>query len=417
MKRALIRPAGTQDRGSDSQSASWTCPIDRFLGFVAGSRMFAFLFVSALFLPAGSVANPQTAQPPLAAINSLDLPPGMTWGEFVHAYRMQVLKSLQASHDARELLLASIAMTDTHHESSSYDPPPTAAERKMAAALLRRAAQMAPRDPLVQRIWARASTAASGCQSDDSCVGRAEAEARLEPDNAAAWEPVVAAAMRNHDLPNAERALARMAIATRYDDHFGEAALAFRAIYRQFPAPEAPPGLRASAETNPWMEFPTTAESHQERYAKDAAEFFLAGMVEDEEANDQPLGLCTKEALRTASRQRAMDCAGIGRLLMRNGDSVGLFYIADTGFDTEEDRERARMLDWQIWMEDEAGSRPGNSFALRLGHWFSDLEETGNAHEADRRALTRRGIPLKPTAGWTPDPDGMRGDSAEWPFR
>ncbi|MEO8742921.1 MAG: hypothetical protein ABI365_07000 [Lysobacteraceae bacterium] len=336
---------------------------------------------------------------PATSAKFLDMPAGTTWGEFVHRYREQVRESLQVSHDARDLLLASFVLVDSE---GYYEEPPSLAKRHTAASLLRRAAQMAPDDALVQRAWALASYNASGCGSGDPCPERAEAQARLEPDNAAAWEPVVAAALGKHDLVNAERALARMATATHYDNHFGEAALAFRAIYRRFPAPEAPPSLRADVEKNPWFEFPTTAESHQESYAKSAATRLLLVMGDDEIKNE-PESMCTREALKIASRQRAMDCARIGRMLLRGNDPNGRFYMAATGLDTAGDREMARTLDWRIWMENETGSHPQISFAMRLQSWFDDVEATGDTNEADRRDLIRRGISPTPPPGWEPE--------------
>lgn len=102
---------------------------------------------------------------------------------------------------------------------------------------LRAAAGAAPADELVQWLWASAPPDLSGCDASDPCPGRAMALARLTPDNALAWLPVVDHAIVQGDRTGASEALARMAAASRYDEPIADFVAAWADLLRRHPLP------------------------------------------------------------------------------------------------------------------------------------------------------------------------------------
>ena len=327
---------------------------------------------------------------------------GRTWGDAIRQYRKEVNQALRESGNPRDWLLESYAMLDHHGPGETTTASPS--DYRASGALLRKAAEAAPNDPLVQWAWARARPERSGCDDQRPCPDRSMALARLEPNNAAAWEPIVGAALRTSDIQKADRALANMATSMGYNDRIEGAALAFRDIYRRFPAPDAP--LLAQRE-HPVLPFPTSAESLQDSFARSAAEEITQGI--SDESFFPPRDICSRVRHPSAPATRFRDCARIGRLMIDHGNLNGRLYLRESGRDTDADRRAARVLDWQYWEDDDfSGAHEPLPFARRIHDWFADLEETHDAAEAFRRSLSRRGIPLTPPVNWQP-PGGVFG--------
>jgi len=346
-----------------------------------------------------------TPPPPVAIVEHATLhltPEQQRDVDSIHQYWHDMDRSLAASEDPRDWVLESSEMLE--HDDRPDDSNPPAAELRVSGALLRKAAEAAPDDRLVQWIWARAQPWASGCSKESPCPGRTSALARLEPENAAAWEPVIKSALRASDMPAAEAGLAKMAAASRYDDRFVEAALAFRDIVRRYRMP--PPAVSSAGDPEGEADEPTTAEALQDQDAESTASELTRGDPNGEIIS--PANLCRRRNNPHAPETRFRDCAQIGHLILGNATTVmsrleGRWYLSASGMGTAIDRDNARTLAWQYW---DAGDFPGAAkapdFNTRIAQWFADVAETNDDVEALRRSLSRRGIPLTPPANWQP---------------
>jgi len=209
-------------------------------------------------------------------------------------------------------------------------------------ASLRKAAEAAPNDRLVQWLWANAVADRSGCDVRHPCPDRVAALAILEPDNGAAWLPLVQQSWRAKDVAGTDAALARMAAATRYDDVFVEAATAWDQIYRRYPIP-ASVLLRASdAESAP---------SGLPALDPDSAGIISAIAYAAAMALPAVEGLkaCDRDKNAGASVARFDNCGKIGHLMLSTGTTV---------------------------------------MARRLGLAFLRVSHAGNAADADARRRT-----------------------------
>lgn len=258
----------------------------------------------------------------------------------------------------------------------------TTAEEKAKGQLLRRAADAAPNDRFVQWAWANASVAMSGCNAQHPCPDRAAALAILEPDNAAAWMPVVHEAFQRKDARETDMALSRMAAATRYDDLFVESVLAWSDVYRRFP-----------------VALPGQPESPANVFVRAAA--VAAAMAMPSVA---AMRACDRSKVVDAPPSRFEDCRRIGRTMLYGattmiGRQFGRGFLRTSGNLTAADADSLRAMDWlsfhhsRLWMAYQANADFPQAYA-------ADMASTGSEIEAARLQLQRAGIGLEPPAGW-----------------
>jgi hypothetical protein len=260
------------------------------------------------------------------------------------------------------------------------------ADRERIGRQLRAAADAAPGDELVQWLWASASAESSGCDVRDPCPGRTLALARLTPDNARAWMPVVDDALARGDRAGASSALSRMAAASRYEEPFADIVAAWDDLLRRHPLPAR------AFQDHPGMKAPDrVARENQESVMAIA---FAAAMMTpaqrlfrhcDAGAAPAPgpdeLARCRKLAgLMLDSQTLAQRSLGNG-LLRRAGGAV------DPTFE--------RRRDW--WL---SAHRSLDGDPLESHRYFEDLRTTRSEIRAIELLLQRSGRPLVPPEGW-----------------
>lgn len=260
------------------------------------------------------------------------------------------------------------------------------AERARGGSVLRAAAAAAPADLLVQWLWATSPLEPADCASDIACAERAWAAARLAPDNAAAWAPVLSQAVNAKDSQATRAALERMANATYYAEPFAEVVDAWRDLLHRHPLPPS-----FYAQPSP---YPSKRVASREELDAIAAVAFTAAMVSPihglstycnaEAASPPPaedLALCRRAAALMLEAptisQRSM---GTG-LLRRAGGPDG------AGFQRQQLWRVSELVDME---------RDGRGML----QYFDDLVSTGSEIRAMELALQRAGKPLTPPADW-----------------
>ncbi|MBS0465238.1 MAG: hypothetical protein JSS03_09635 [Proteobacteria bacterium] len=348
--------------------------------------LFALMFSGLL---AGAVAGPRATESRMSGPGAAEAP-GTAAGDAAHRYWVDVVNGLRSSSEPRDWVLASWVIY--FHDNSASDRLPLEFGRQAAGALLEKAGAAAPGDALVQAALASTPVYEYNDCDKRRCAIHFDALARLEPDNAAAWIPVVSSAVSRHDTAAADAALEHMAMATRFDDHEVEMALAFRKSLRRYPVP---------AEATRDFQGAVGSEAKQEHLAFEASESLsqFQALLSFGLPN-----LCDPAIVSGATNLRKAECAHVGRMLLGSGESEGWNYLCGTGLATSHDREIARLVEWQTRGVDDfaRNSRPDSTIWLR--DWFADLEVTHDRREAHLRSLVRQGIPVTPPRNWHPDP-------------
>ena len=260
------------------------------------------------------------------------------------------------------------------------------AARSRDGGRLRDAAASAPTDPLVQWLWSTTTLEATGCPGDVACADRVWAAARLDPDNAAAWGPVLDAALKARDAEAARSALDRMAHATPYAEPFAEAVGAWRELFRRHPMPAS---FHASA--SPYL---TQRPVSRDELDAVAAVAFAAAMV------SPATGLfdyCDAKAVPMAPAQDLARCLRVASL-MQESPTV-LHRMLGTALQRRAGGPEVagfqRRQQW--WSTASAGIDRDGREALR---YFDDLVSTGSEIRAIELALRRAGKPPTPPADW-----------------
>lgn len=312
---------------------------------------------------AGFAQEPWTVEPPFV-FEQLD---EQAW----HASEAAISKALRESDRPRDWALA----------ATSPDAQESSAE---LAALLQRAVAQAPDDALVP--WLAANRALA--LNDDTLLARsAEALQRLEPDNAATWIPVLALASRRQDAAAIDNAVAQMAAATRYDDHFIEALRVWMVVYDRHAS-----GVAVDPE--PSGDAFAAAMAKASAFALPA---YFPLSVACKGTDDQPV-----------TAQRRADCTVAGRLMLQRGStltarSIGAMLMKRDAEEllTVQDRAALRTLDWirhqaaQRFLDDDL-----DSAALRA--YAADWNTLDDEVEVIARAQRRAGLPAEPPPGWSP---------------
>jgi hypothetical protein len=291
-------------------------------------------------------------------------------------YRIQLAESLKKSTGPRDWALAWHIYSLVHERGRS--------KAVEVGSLLRQAALAAPKDHLVQFMWANADSAQIDCDALRPCSGRASALATLEPDNGAAWLVVVADAWRRKDLPATDAALARMARAGGFDDSIGDSIKTWETVFQSHPV--SPAGLHPEA----WNPLEVAV-----------AEAATDGFPDYESLVDT----CGRARQVSANAGLLDHCARAARLMFEQssliyGRKTGLRVLQLTGVAKASDMIASRILEWQDYQFNTfVLSR--NDFRLRQAY-DADYRATGSQIKSIQQSLIRSGIPLTPAVSWKP---------------
>ncbi|MEO7477691.1 MAG: hypothetical protein ABIT64_00470 [Lysobacteraceae bacterium] len=296
-------------------------------------------------------------------------------------------QSLRNSASPRDWALASQIIFESGDEAS------LAAKRRAGGALLRKAAEAAPKDAFVQWLWANAMPDMVGCDAHAPCPDRAAALAKLEPDNGAAWVPVINAAMDANNMRDADVALAHAVAATRYDERWFVSWKAWRDIYRRYPI-----------LTNRDPSDPFTADAEM---SADGMAFSMAGATGVPAYAPLVRG-CTRAKHPQATAAHFEDCGKLGRLMLKQGmtllaQSIGAGILRVSGTAKADDRAAARIAEWR---QHQHATLPFDQ-PSEIRAYVADLERTGNEVEAQQLQLRRAGLSLTPPADWKPTRFGL----------
>jgi hypothetical protein len=266
------------------------------------------------------------------------------------------------------------------HDTGTSDP-----------SALRQAASEAPRDRLVQWLWANAEDAMAGCSAAAPCGDRAMALARLEPDNGAAWLPALDAASRRGDADGISHVLARMADASTFDDLFVDTAEAWYAAEALVPLTPAELA-RVRANVGPGA----TGESFAIIAAiARAAAFPLPSL--------RPLMDGCHAGRDPRAAERRDDCVRIGRAMLAShtmvSRSIGFGLLERTGAATPADAEANRRARW-LATESNTMTPTLESNGDEMRRYFSDLLATRDEYQAMERRIVRGHGRVDPPAGW-----------------
>jgi hypothetical protein len=288
-----------------------------------------------------------------------------------HRRRMDALLEAMASGPSpREQLLAAEYRSKSGAASGTITPALIAAARHVT------------RDRVAQ--WTASSLAARAAACDASCADAAAGPARLEPDNAAAWLPMLARAARDGDAARVDEAFAAMASATRFDDAFVDTAQAWAEIFAQIALPGPPEFLPADRPIIAGIAISAAAVIH---------------------GYQDLLRSCNSARVPDMSGERRDQCARIGRTMLSQGNTAlgrmtGMAVLRQSGTATASDVALSRREQWQhgaVWRTFGLSNDPAEN-----ARYLRDLVATGDEIEARSRQLTRLGIALEPPADWTP---------------
>jgi hypothetical protein len=256
---------------------------------------------------------------------------------------------------------------------------------------LRRAAADAPRDRLVQWLWANADDATADCTPAAPCDDRAMALARLEPGNGAAWLPALGAASRRGDADGTSDLVARMADASTFDVLFVDSAEAWYAAEALVPlAPAELAGFRSNMGPG------TTGEGFAITAAIARAAAFPIPSL-------KPLADACRPDRDPRAAERRDDCVRIGRTMLASGTmvprSMGYSLLERMGAATPADAEANRRSRWLATESNTmAPTLEANGDEMR--RYFSDLLATRDEYQAMERRIVRGHGRVDPPVDW-----------------
>lgn len=317
----------------------------------------------------------------------------------VGAYR-ELTRMIAASPDPRQRLLAAYRLASRFDETP-FDPrdPDQADARALFAGV-----RVGSSDPWV--LW----MVGNQCPFDAGLCDRDGALRQLtelQPDNAAAWLPVLNQAATRGDAAGVDEALARMAGASAWVDYYPETVRVLLAAFESLAS--NPRGLRLLIGA------PDPGAAAQDGRGEVAATVGALGIaLAFAIPAFSPLGeACKGEALDT--RARRTDCRAVTRHLMASNTTIG--QRVGAGFArrlAQDDAERAeialfeRRLDWQIQAQMTAfraletldGRAPTDADLRLLRTWTAALRTTASEPEATAAVLAALNLPLDPPASY-----------------
>ena len=260
------------------------------------------------------------------------------------------------------------------------------ADRGRLGRQLRAAADAAPADGLVQWLWASAPAESAGCDARDPCPARTMALARLPPDNARAWMPVLDRALAQGDRAGASSVLSRMAAASRYEDPFADVVAAWADLLRRHPLPP-----RAFQDEAGMKALDPVAR--EKRESAMAIAFAAATLI----PAPRLFRHCDAKATPAAGPDELAHCRELAGLMLDSQTIVqrsignGLLRRAGGAIDPTFERRR----DW--WL---SAHQSLDGDALEAHRYFEDLRTTRSEIRAIELLLHRSGRPLAPPEGW-----------------
>ncbi|MEP6940016.1 MAG: hypothetical protein ABI846_09650 [Rudaea sp.] len=305
----------------------------------------------------------------------------------IHApYAARILATLRGSADPRYWAISTLFETRGAEHS-----------RDRAARLER--AMTHSQDPLV--YWIALHDGHAYVETDANEDLAVRALPAIEPDNMAAWVEPLSAAMRRGDAPAVTRYLARMAAATRYDEHADSILKAMLDVYKRIPAPG---------------EYVRTGQALIAHLDRETAPYYLAqfrGM--DGAGTRLSAGLPGLQELFVACRAarepifdavRLMLCAHIARTLTTRSTS---FWQGLAGFDLLRqldvyDAQDLALARRHRWLMEKFGtiapSYVNNLDAAEVKRYIDDLVGIDSETTAMERLFARAGVPVEPPADW-----------------
>jgi hypothetical protein len=121
------------------------------------------------------------------------------------------------------------------------------------------------------------------------------------------------------------------------------------------------------------------------------------------------IAACRVDPSSGANSQRSVDCAAVGRLMARRGDTqitnrIGMSLLRVSRMFADDDVGEARAQDWlreQFTAKLLASTgTPDQAFVDEMITYQRDWIETGSELEAMRRAVARGGLPPAPGGDW-----------------
>ncbi len=267
-------------------------------------------------------------------------------------------------------------------------------DRARRGKILRDAAAAAPMDRLVQGLWAQADEADAGCDAIHPCPDRRAAWARLEPENSAAWRPLLQQAELEHDDALRRQALAAAAQARYHDDLFGESVDAWLTVFESHPLPES---LRRQLARDMAGESPGSAASIESPEPVMAIAFSVLATMQTLDA----FRACRNPPGQAPDAERDEQCRRVGEQLLAAPTflerSQGLAMLRAGA--AREVLEAGRQMDWLQW---QFTPQPYGNGALLvdLKGYVADLRTTHSEVRSVELLLQRMGTPLTPPAGW-----------------
>lgn len=304
-------------------------------------------------------------------------------------YHRTMATRLAASPDPHDWALATVVMSleagleEIVLRRNRTSPKPS-------DTLLGRALDSLPNDPLV--LWVAVERGErGGIQRRDQALLRLQ---ELEPDNAAVWMEVLAAAASRHDEAAIGLALARMAMSREYNSHFADQMKAVAGVYLRFPPPAELLVAGETAATKPSAETVVAAQALAMTTATAMPSF------------QHLVNACRVDPASGRNRDRVADCATVGRLLAAHGDSlvaarIGPAVLRVSQTYTADDQREARDFDW-IYSQYLAAlpTEESPQAAERFARHFDDWIASGSEIEAMRRTVARAGLATSPPDDW-----------------
>ena len=319
----------------------------------------------------------------------------------LQAYRHALALKLQKSPSPRDWALGS-QLLDTRSGS--------VANLRERALILQKAARTAPRDRLVQTLWANIPLQDRHCPAGLRCADHRMALARLDPDNGVAWVSTI----RKEDPRDTEVVLRRVAASERYNEHLGQAIAAWRDVFRRYPPPL--PAVRPVDSADP-----STAIGDQLDLVFDEA---AATAVP---STASLFDACRKASHPNADARRFETCGKIARLMMGRSQTLigrlsGVALLRASHAGTKADIDMVRAVTWQYeqYLKIEPAT---DSIAVAKQNHLNLIQTTDSEMQAIQYELRIWGVPLTPPTGWKQTIDGrqvepldeIRGPSATAP--